>query len=159
MSKCNCIYRNGSDVQDFLIPFPGGTATDASYEIGLTHFTCGGTKMLLNDTTHPVECQLEAITIGTPVDLGDGNFCQECQIAGTVTYKPCGCCNPRVEYVSYGLCLPCSSAVTPKIGVGTVVASPKAITYYSNNGCGCCQGTYSSTNQISITTSISVATA
>ena len=158
MRNCNCCCKNGSEKLDFLIPFPGGTPTDASYEIGLTHFTCGGTKMLLNDPTHPVISQLDVILVGTPVDLGDGNFCQECEIAGTVTYKPCGCCNPRTEYVSYGLCLPCSSAVSPNISLGNVVASPKAINYYQNNGCGCCQGTYQNTNQITITTSINVAT-
>ena len=45
------------------------------------------------------------------------------------------------------------------VGIDTVVASPKPITYYQNNGCGCCAGTYPSTNQIAITTSINVATA
>lgn len=157
--NCNCNQRNGSDVQDFLVSFPGGTPAAAAYELGLTHYTCGGRKLLVSDALHPVIAQLEAIPIGTPIDLGDGYFCQECQIAGTVTYKPCGCCEPRTEYVSLQLCLPCSSAVSPKIGIGEVVASPKAITYYQNNGCGCCQGTYQSTNQITITTSISVATA
>lgn len=159
MRNCNCCCKNGSDVQDFLLLAPGGTAADANYVLGLTHFTCGGTKMLLADPTHPVICQLEAIPIGTPIDVGNGEFCQECEVAGTVTYKPCCSCNPRTEYVSYQCCLPCSSATTPKLGIETVVASPKAITYYRNNGCGCCQGTYQSTNQIAITTSINVATA
>ena len=36
MRNCNCCCKNGSDVQDFLIPFPGGTPADASYEIGLS---------------------------------------------------------------------------------------------------------------------------
>jgi hypothetical protein len=40
-----------------------------------------------------------------------------------------------------------------------VAASPKPITYYQNNGCGCCQGTYPCTNRIAITTSINVTTA
>jgi hypothetical protein len=37
-----------------------------------------------------------------------------------------------------------------------VAASPKPITYYQNNGCGCCQGTRPCTNQIALTTSIEV---
>lgn len=156
---CNCNCKNGSDVQDFLVPVAGGTAANATYAIGLTHYTCGGRKMLVADTIHPVIAQLDVTPIGSPIDIGNGAFCQECQIAGTVTYKPCGSCEPRTEYVTTQVCLPCSSDVVPKVGIETVVASPKAITYYRNNGCGCCAGTYSYTNQIAITTSINVATA
>lgn len=156
---CNCNCKNGSDVQDFLTLVSGGTAANANYIIGLTHYTCGGRKMLVADATHPVIAQLEATPIGQPVDVGNGTYCQECQIAGTVTYKPCGSCTPRTEYVTTQCCLPCSTAVQPKIGIGDVVASPKAITYYQNNGCGCCAGTYPYTNQIAITTSINVTTA
>ena len=159
MGNCKCNLRNGSDIQDFLVLVPGGTATDATYALGITHYTCGCRKMLVADSIHPVIANLEATPIGTPIDIGNGAYCQECQIAGTVTYKPCGCCEPRTEYVTTQVCLPCSSAVTPKVGIETVVASPKPITYYQNNGCGCCAGTYPSTNQIAITTSINVATA
>ena len=159
MNRCNCNCKNGSDVQDFLVSVPGSTAADATFMIGLTHYTCGGRKMLLADDTHPVIAQLEATPIGTPIDVGNGTFCQECRIAGTVTYKPCGCCSPRTEYVTTQVCLPCSSAVTPKLGIETVVSSPKPITYYQASACGCCAGTYPSTNQIAITTSINVATA
>ena len=78
---------------------------------------------------------------------------------GTVTYKPCNSCSPQTEYVSQRVCLPCSSAVSPTLTIGTVAASPKPITYYQNNGCGCCQGTYPCTNRIAVTTSINVTTA
>ena len=156
-SNCNC--KNGSDVLDFLTSYPGGTPADATYEIGLTHYTCGGRKMLVSDSIHPVISQLTATPIGNPVSLGNDAYCQECQIAGTVTYKSCGCCEPRTEYVSEQVCLPCSSATQPTLTIGDVVASPKAISYYQNNGCGCCQGTYPCTNRIAITTSINVATA
>lgn len=154
---CKC--KNGSDVQDFLLTVPGGTAADATYLLGLTHYTCGGRKMLVSDAVHPVIAQLDVTPIGTPIDAGNGAFCQECQVAGTVTYKPCNSCEPRTEYVTYQCCLPCSSAVTPKLAIETVVASPKPINYYQSNGCGCCQGTYPWTNQIAITTSINVVTA
>lgn len=155
MGNCNCNIKNGSDVQDFLIP----SEAAGVYILGLTHFTCGGRKLSVSDTTHPVIATLEATPIGQPQDVGNGAFCQECLVAGTVTYKACGCCEPRTDFVTYQCCLPCTSAVTPKLAIETVVASPKPITYYQNTGCGCCSGTYSSTNQIALTTSISVATA
>ena len=154
MANCNC--KNGTDVQDFLVSVPGGTEANATYALGLTHYTCGGRKMLVADTTHPVVSNLTAKAIGEPVDIGNGALCQECQIAGTVTYKPCNSCEPRTEYVTTQVCLPCFDATSPTLALGTVVASPKAISYYQNNGCGCCAGTYPCTNQIAITTSINV---
>jgi hypothetical protein len=158
--NCNCNKLNGQDSQDFLTLVPGGTAANATYQLGLTHQTCGCRKMLLADPTHPVLSQLTATPIGTPIDLGNGTFCQECQIAGTVTYRPCNACSPQTEYVSHRVCLPCSSATAPTLTIGTVVASPKPITVYQRNGqCGCCQSTLSCTNKIAITTSINVATA
>ena len=153
--SCNC-NKNGSDVQDFLTSFPGGTAADATYICGLTHYTCGGRKMLVADPTHPVVSTLTATPVGTPVSVGNSAYCIECQIAGTVTYKACGSCEPRTEYVSHRVCLPCSSATVPTISIGEVAASPKPITYYQNGPCGCCQGTYACTNQIALTTSINV---
>ena len=152
MANCNCNCKNGSDVQDFLIP----STTDGVYVLGLTHYTCGGRKMLVSDTTHPVMSQLEATPIGNPIDIGNGAFCQECVIAGTVTYKSCGCCEPRTEYVTTSCCLPCTSATQPKLAIETVVASPKPITYYQSNGCSCCSGTYPCTNRIALTTSVNV---
>ena len=62
--SCNCNCKNGSDVLDFLTPAPGGTEASAVYVIGLTHYTCGGRKMLVDDTTHPVISQLTATPVG-----------------------------------------------------------------------------------------------
>jgi len=153
--NCRCNCKNGSDVQDFLL----ASGTAGVYVLGLTHYTCGNRKMSVSDSSHPVIAQLEATPVGNPVDVGNGVFCQECLVAGTVTYKACGACEPRTEYVTYQCCLPCDSATQPKVAIETVVASPKPITYYQNGMCGCCQGTYPCTNQIALTTSISVATA
>lgn len=151
--NCNCkCKKNGSTVLDFLIP----SEAAGVYVIGLTQNTCGGRQMLLNDPTHPVIANLEVKAIGQPINVGNGAYCQECQIAGTVTYCPCGSCSPRTEYVSYQCCLPCSSDAQPTLTIGTVTASPKPITYYQNTGCGCCQGTKPCTNQIALTTSIQV---
>lgn len=156
MAYCNCNVRNGSDVQDFLVPNPGNTDADATYQIGLTHFTCGNRKMSLNDQTHPVVANLTATPIGSPIDVGNGSYCQECLIAGTVTYCPCNSCSPQTEYVSKRICLPCSAATSPTLTIGTVAASPKPIMVYVNGGCGCCQQATPCTNQIAITTSINV---
>lgn len=157
--NCNCNFKNGSDVKDFLLPAEGGAEGNTTYVLGLTHLTCGGTKLLAVDPLHPVTCDLTVTLLGQPQDLGNGALCQECAVAGTVTYKPCCSCRPVTEYVGVTLCLPCSSETQPMMKVGTVVASPKPITYYVNDGCGnCCQKQKDTTNKISITTSINVAT-
>lgn len=157
--NCNCNYRNGRDVIDFFTSFPGGTAANATYELGLTHFTCGGQQLLVTPDL-PVRAELTLTPIGSPIDLGNNAYCQECKIAGTVSYCPCSNpCRVVTESISQSVCVPCSSAVSPTLTVGTVVASPKPITVYVNTGCGCCQQQKASTNQIAITTSINVATA
>ena len=113
---------------DFLI----SSETAGVYALGLTHYTCGNMKMAVNDPAHPVQCNLTIEPVGQPIDLGNGIYGQEFLIAGTVTYCPCGGCK------------------------GEVNASPKPITYYVNNGCGCCRAQKPCTNQIAITTSIEV---
>ena len=150
--KCNCNYRNGSDTKDFLL----ASETAGVYGIGLTHYTCGNQKMALSDPSRPVICSLDIQTVGAPVDLGNGIYCQEFLLSGTVTYCPCGSCRPVQEYVTWQDCLLTTSATTPKVALGTVNASPKPVTYYLNNGCGCCRATKPCTNQIAITTSIEV---
>lgn len=156
MCRCNL---NGKDVLDFLTSVPGGTEANATYLIGLTHYTCGGRNMQLADTIHPVTANLAATAVGTPIDVGNGALCQECRITGTVTYCPCNSCSPQVEYVNKTVCLPCSEETSPTLAVGTVAASPKPIIVYVNNGCcGCCDQTKPCTNQIAITTSINVTT-
>lgn len=158
--KCNCNCRNGQDVPDFRNSFPGATPANATYQIGLTHYTCGGRKTLVADAEHPVTAQLTATPIGQPIDLDNNSWCQEVLISGTVQYRPCNSCEPRTEYVTYRDCLPCSSAVSPTITVGKVVASPKPIMMYQvTEKCGCCQTARPYTNQIAITTSVNVTTA
>ena len=111
--NCNCNCKNGQDNLDFLVPYPGGTPADATYEIGLTHFTCCHRNMQLADPLHPVIAQLTATPVGAPIDLGNDAFCQEVQLAGTVTYCPCNSCSPQTEYVSKRICLPCSATTSP----------------------------------------------
>ena len=151
---CNC--KNGTDVLDFLSLVPGGTAANATYLLGLTHNTCGNRKMSVSDTSHPVKGELTATVVGEPQDVGNGTFCCEVLISGTVTYCPCGCCSPRTEYVSIERCLPCSSSTVPTVTIGNVVCSPEPIVCSDS---GCCQWTCSGTNKIAITTSVNIATA
>ena len=99
---------------------------------------------------------VEAQAAGTPISLGNGIYCQEFTVFGTVTYCPCGSCRPEEEYVTLQDCITTTSATQPKLALGEVNASPKPITYYMNNGCGCCRATKACTNQIAITTSIEV---
>ena len=148
---CKCI-KNGSDSLDFLL----ASETSGVYALGLTHYTCMNQKMALSDPSRPVIANLALTPTGTPIDLGNGIYCQEFLLAGTVTYCPCGSCRPEEEYVTLRDCITCTSATTPTLTLGTVNASPKPITYYVNNGCGCCRAQKACTNQIAITTSIQV---
>ena len=99
--NCNC-KKNGQDFQDFLLSSP----TAGTYVLGLTHNTCGCRKMALSDPARPVIANLSIAAVGQPIDVGNAMYCQECLVSGTVTYCPCGSCEPRTEYVSYQCCLP-----------------------------------------------------
>lgn len=130
--------------------------TAGVYGLGLTHYTRGNQKMALADPSRPVQCSLELQPQGNPVDIGNGIYCQEFLLAGTVTYCPCGSCRPETEYVTYQDCVFCTSATQPTLTLGKVNASPKPVTCYQKNGYGYCRSTKPSTNQIAITTSIEV---
>ena len=153
---CNCNCKNGTDALDFISLVPGGEAANATYLIGLTHYTCGNRKLSVDDVTHPVKGELTATVMGVPQNVGNGTFCCEVLISGTVTYKQCGCCSPRTEYVSIERCLPCSSSAVPTVTIGEVVCSPEPIVVNGNN---CCSWTCSGTNKIAITTTVNIATA
>ena len=146
------MIKNGSDKKDFLL----ASETAGVYALGLTHYTCLNQKMALSDPMHPVIANLQISPVGNPQDLGNGIYCQEFSVFGTVTYCPCGSCRPEEEYVTFQDCITTTSATQPKLGLGIVNASPKPITYYVNNGCECCRAQKSCTNQIAITTSIEV---
>ena len=147
--NCN---NNGKTFVVSLTTVPGGTAANADYLLALDHYTCGNRKLCTQEV-FPVTASLQATPLGSPVDVGNETFCQEVLISGTCTYMPytCGCqCNvcPRTENIYTTICVPCSSAVVPKVGIETSVASP-------TNVQPCCNVT----NCIAITTTINVATA
>lgn len=134
-----------------LTTIPGGTAANANYLLALDHFTCGNRKLCTQEM-FPVTADLKATAIGLPVNIGNGSFCQEVLISGSVTYMPyvCGCnCNvcPRTENIYCTICVPCSSAVSPTLTIGNSVAAPTGAQ-------PCCN----ITNAIAITTSLNVTT-
>ena len=149
MGNCN---NNGKTFVVSLTTIPGGTAANASYLLQLDHYTCGNRKLCTQEV-FPVTADLKATALGAPVSVGNGAYCQEVLVSGTCTYMPyaCGCqCNvcPQTDNIYTTICVPCSSAVVPKVGTGTSVASP-------TNVQPCCNVT----NCIAITTTLNVATA
>lgn len=145
----NC--KNGRTDVVALTTIPGGTAADASYLLQLDHFTCGNRKLCTQEV-FPVTADLKATAIGSPVNVGNGSYCQEVLISGSCTYMPyqCGCqCNvcPRTENIYCTICVPCSSAAVPTLTIGTSVASPTGAQ-------PCCNVT----NMIAITTTLNVTT-
>ena len=149
--SCNC--KNGTTEVDFLTLVPGGTAANANYLLNLTHFCCGNRKLCANGL-YPITANLAYQVQGTPVSLGNGAYCCEIAVTGTVSFMPhhCGegCCNPCMvtDNIFTTLCVPCSSAAVPTVTGGSVVAVP-------TNLKDCC----STTNAIGLSTSINVATA
>lgn len=146
--RCN---QNGKTLVEYLTPVPGGTAADASYLLALDHFTCGNRKLCTQEI-FPVTADLKFTPLGTPVDIGNGTYCQEVLCSGTVTYMPyvCGCqCGvcPRTENIYCTFCVPCSAATTPTLTAGTAVASPTNV-----------QPCQNVTNAIAITCTVNVAT-
>lgn len=81
--NCN---QNGKTLVEYLTPVPGGTAADASYLLALDHFTCGNRKLCTQEI-FPVTADLKFTPLGTPVDIGNGTYCQEVLCSGTVTYS------------------------------------------------------------------------
>lgn len=147
----NC-KNNGKTFVVSLTTIPGGTAANASYLLALDHYTCGNRKLCTQEV-FPLAADLKARAIGTPVDVGNGAYCQEVLVSGTVEYMPykCGCeCNPcpRTENIYTTVCVPCSSAATPTLTIGNSVAAPTNVPPCANV-----------TNCMAITTTLNVATA
>lgn len=147
--------NNGKTFVVSLTTVPGGTAANANYLLALDHYTCGNRKLCSQGEVFPVTADLKATAIGAPVDVGNGTFCQEVLISGTCTYMPyrCGCqcqCGvcPVTDNIYCTICVPCSSAVTPTLTIGTSVASPTNVQPCNNV-----------TNCVAITTTLNVTTA
>lgn len=144
--------NNGKTFVVSLTTVPGGTAANANYLLALDHYTCGNRKLCTQGEVFPVTADLKAVAIGTPVSVGNGTYCQEVLISGTVTYMPytCGCqCGvcPRTENIYCTICVPCSSNATPTLAIGTSQAAPTGVQ-------PCCNVT----NCVAITTTLNVTT-
>ena len=144
--------NNGKTFVVSLTTIAGGTAANANYLIALDHYTCGNRKLCTQEV-FPVTADLKYTALGQPVDVGNGSFCQEVLVSGSVTYMPyvCGCnCNvcPRTENIYCTICVPCSSNAVPTLTGGSAVASP-------TNVQPCCNVT----NAIAITDTLNVTTA
>lgn len=142
--SCN----NGKTNVVSLTTIPGGTAANASYLLQLEHFLCGNRKLCINDA-YPLVSDLKFTPVGTPVSVGNGAYCCEVAVTGTVTYMPyaCGCGCARQDQVFCSICVPCSAATVPTITGGTAVVAP-------TNVQPCCN----ITNAVAITTSLNVTT-
>ena len=150
---CN---NNGMTYVNTCIPVPGATATDATYVVDLTHYTCGNRRLCSNGA-YPVSGQLNYKALSAPQLVGEGAYVLDVLITGTCSYMPyrngqnyggC-CCNcPVTENIWATVSVPVASATAPTITAGDVVATP-------TNLRDCC----SITNAISLVGSFNLATA
>ena len=151
-------YQNGQTYVNTCIPAPGATATDATYVLDLTHYTCGNRKICVNGA-YPTTSDLKYRVMGTPQSLGNDVYQCDILVSGTVSYMPyrqgqnCGCgCQentcPVTENVWCTVSVPWSAAAAPAITAGVVEATP-------TNVRDCCN----LTNAVSLVTSFNLATA
>ena len=147
---------NGQTYVNTCIPVPGATATDATYVVDLTHYTCGNRKLCANGA-YPVTGALSYKAIGAPQAVGNDSYVQDILITGTVTYMPfrqgqercgCGCQCPVTENVWATVSVPVASATAPTITAGEVIAA-------ATNLRDCC----SISNAVSLVGSFNLATA
>ena len=150
--SCNNNY-NGRTFVNTVTPAPGATATDATYVVDLTHYTCGNRKICANGA-YPVTADLNYKASGSPQSVGNDTYVQDVLITGTCTYMPyrngqgsCGCNCPVTENIWAVVSVPVSAATAPTITAGDVIASP-------TNLKDCC----SITNAVSLVCSFNVAT-
>ena len=124
-----CNPNNGRTYVNTCIPAPGATATDATYVVDLTHYTCGGRKICANGA-YPVGATLAYRALNAPQPVGNDTYQVDILITGTVTYVPfgrdCGCACPVTENIWATVSVPDSSATAPTITAGDVIASPQA---------------------------------
>ena len=150
---CN---NNGQTYVNTCIAAPGATATDATYVVDLTHYTCCNRKICTNGS-YPVTSNLSYRALTAPASVGNDTYVLDILITGTCTYMPyrygnnangCGCNCPVTENIYATVSVPVSSATAPTITAGDVLASPTALR-------DCC----SLTNACSLVGSFNLATA
>ena len=151
-----CNNYNGQTFVNTCIPAPGATATDATYVVDLTHYTCGNRKICANGA-YPVTGDLNYKALSAPQAVGNDTYVLDVLITGAVTYMPYrngqnyggyGCNCPVTENVWATVGVPIASATAPTITAGDVLATP-------TNLRDCC----SITNAVSLVGSFNLATA
>lgn len=153
-----CNNLNGRTVVDTLTPVPGGSATETTYVVDLTHYTCGNRKICAG-SAYPLNGTLSYRALGTPEQVGDGAYVADILITGTVSYMPyrsgnnccgnsCSCSCPITENVWEKVSIPVTAATAPTLTAGSCIVSP-------TNMKDCC----SITNAMSIVGSFTVASA
>ena len=137
---------NGQTFVDYLSPAPGSTAESATWQMGLTHFTCGNKKMCVNNADgFPVASNLDVQVIDGPRLLGNGQYCCMVRCICDVTYQQvygCGCCPNtclQTEKVVATKCVPVANDNPVTVTPNGVLCDPV------NVQCGC-----STTNQCSL---------
>ena len=150
-----CNNYNGQTFVNTCIPAPGATATNATYVVDLSHYTCGNRKICANGA-YPVTAELNYKAVGSPQSVGNDAYVQDILITGTCTYMPyrqnqgcgCGCNCPVTENIWATVSVPVSSATAPTVTAGETIASP-------TNLRDCC----SITNAVSLVGSFNLASA
>ena len=144
-----CNNKCGKTYVNYLTPAPGGTATSASYNLGLTYNTCGDRQMCVNNSDgFPIAKSLDVQLIGSPRLIGNGQYCCDVRCVCDITYLPIGRCQcPRTETVIAVVCVPCGETAPTVTGNGVIV-SP------SGGDCGC-----AGTSEVDLTISFTLATA
>ena len=88
--------KNGQTYVDYLSPLPGGTAESATWQMGLTHYTCGNKKMCVDSAEgFPAASNLDVQVISGPRLVGNDQYCCMVRVICNVIYKQvwgCGCC-------------------------------------------------------------------
>ena len=147
--------NNGQTYVNTCIAVPGATATNATYVVDLTHYTCGNRKICA-DGAYPVSCDLKYKAQGAPQAVGNESYVQDILITGTVNYMPyrngqarCGgCACPVQENIWATVSVPVASDTAPTVTAGEVIATPIKLQ-------DCCN----ITNAISLVGSFNLATA
>lgn len=143
----NC--NNGQTYVNTCLP----GVTDNSFVFDLTHYTCGNRKICANGF-FPSTANLQYQVIGSPRNVGNGNYLADVLITGVVTYMPyrqgqnCGC-NPPCpvsENIWCTISVPWDSATAPEVTAGIALCTP-------TNLKDCCQ----ITNALSIASSFQLA--
>lgn len=138
---CNC--KNGKSYINFLTPAPGNTAEAASYNLGITHYTCGNKKICADSIVSASDLNIQAL--GSPTLIGNGQYCCDIRVLCTIVYQPlCPCECMKSEILAVDLCVPCGESITGIIPNGAI-ANPVKV------GCGC-----NSTNEVSLNVSFTV---